>query len=168
MIQYRDAVPADAAELAALFAHTFTETFGHLYAPADLATFLADQGPDRWAAQLADRDYAVRVGVVDGRIVGYAKLGPPSLPVEPQGPSVELRQLYVLSDQHGSGAGQALIDWTIATARSRGAGELFLSVYIDNHRARRFYLRQGFQPVGLYTFMVGDHADTDELMRLAL
>mgnify|MGYP006146997509 CR=1 FL=1 len=39
------------------------------------------------------------------------------------------------------------------TARSRGAEELYLTVYTDNHRARRFYERYGFafvQPTYLW------------------
>ena len=56
----------------------------------------------------------------------------------------------------------------LATARERGADELFLSVFTDNARARRFYERRGFAPVGTYHFMVGTHADEDIVMRLAL
>jgi RimJ/RimL family protein N-acetyltransferase len=40
-----------------------------------------------------------------------------------------------------------------------------LSVYIDNHRARRCYERYGFVGVGRYRFMVGAHADEDVVMR---
>ena len=40
MIAYRDAVPADGAELAAMARQSFTETFGTLYRPEDLAAFL--------------------------------------------------------------------------------------------------------------------------------
>ena len=58
--------------------------------------------------------------------------------------------------------------WVIATARERGAADLFLSVFIDNHRARRFYARYGFEEVGSYAFMVGTHADEDIVMRLGL
>jgi RimJ/RimL family protein N-acetyltransferase len=54
------------------------------------------------------------------------------------------------------------------TAVRRGADELYLSVFTDNHRARRFYERHGFQPVGRYHFMVGDHADEDIIMRRPL
>ena len=46
--------------------------------------------------------------------------------------------------------------------------EQFLSVYVDNHRARRFYERYGFEEIGTYAFMVGNHADEDHLMRLVL
>jgi ribosomal protein S18 acetylase RimI-like enzyme len=53
-------------------------------------------------------------------------------------------------------------------AGRRGADELYLSVFVDNHRARRFYKRYGFEAVGRYDFMVGTHADEDIVMRLSL
>lgn len=168
MIIYRDAVPGDAATLAALFAHCFTDTFGALYDPADLAAFLAGQSAAQWAAQLADPGYAIRIGEDGDAAVALIKLGPPALPVARPRPSIELRQLYLLPAYKGSGAAQAAMDWAIATARARGAQDLFLSVYVDNHRARRFYERYGFERVGRYQFMVGAHADEDDLMRLAL
>ena len=46
--------------------------------------------------------------------------------------------------------------------------ELYLTVYVDNHRARRFYDRYGFERVGRYDFMVGSHADEDVIMRRSL
>ena len=56
----------------------------------------------------------------------------------------------------------------MAEARRRGARALYLSVFIDNHRAQRFYARYGFEAVGRYDFMVGTHADEDIIMRLKL
>ena len=61
-----------------------------------------------------------------------------------------------------------LMDWAIDEARRRGAEELYLTVYTDNHRARRFYERYGFEAVGRYDFMVGSHADEDVIMRKLL
>ena len=43
-----------------------------------------------------------------------------------------------------------------------------LSVYVDNHRAHRFYQRYGFTEIGRYVFMVGEKADDDRILRLAL
>lgn len=165
---YRDAGPHDADALAALFRDSFTDTFGHLYRPEDLATFLSGFGEARWAAELADPAFAIRLAEKGRKPVGYLKLGPRSLPVEPQGTAIELKHLYLIHLAQGTGAGAALMEWALATARARGADEMLLSVYIDNHRAKRFYTRYGFERVGRYTFMVGDHADEDELMRLAL
>lgn len=164
----RNPTVADAEAIAALMATCFTATFGHLYDPADLAAFLDGLTLERWRAELADPAFAFALAEQDGVAVGFAKLGPPSLPVEPSGPMIELRQLYLVADQQGSGLAARMMDRVIATARERGAAELFLSVYVDNHRARRFYERYGFEAVGTYTFMVGNQADEDHLMRLAL
>jgi GNAT superfamily N-acetyltransferase len=168
MISYRDAVPADAATMASLGRATFTETFGHLYKPEDLAAFLTTHNERDWAAQLADRAFAVRLAEEEGEAVAYAKLGPPSLPFEPRGPCIELRQFYVLKPWHGRGIAHALMDWALKEAKARGAEEMYLSVFVDNHRARRFYERYGFEFVQTYAFMVGSHADEDHIMRLVL
>lgn len=167
MIQ-RDATPADADTIAALARATFTETFGHLYSSDNLAAFLTGHTTKDWARVLAEPDVAVRVIEVDGALVGYARLGPPTLPIEPRGNALELRQFYLLKPWHGGGHAQTLMDWVVATARARGADALFLSVFVDNVRAQRFYARYGFEDVGRYAFMVGSHEDEDRLMRLAL
>ena len=168
MIAFRDAVPNDSATLADLGARSFTETFGHLYSAENLAAFLVNHSEDNWRRQLGDPAFAVRIGETDGQAVAYAKLGPPSLPFEPRGAPIELRQIYVLKQWQGQGAAAELMDWVLAEARRRGADELYLSVFTDNHRARRFYARYGFEEIGPYAFMVGTHADEDIVMRLGL
>lgn len=165
---YRDAVPADLPAIDALFRASFTATFGHLYAPADLAKFLAKFTPQAWAQEFAAPDYAFRLAEDAEGLAGYAKISALTLPAETSAPAIELRQLYLAERAKGSGAAQALMDWAIASARARGAAELWLSVYVDNDRAKRFYVRNGFEDMGAYAFMVGDHADEDRLMRLTL
>jgi GNAT superfamily N-acetyltransferase len=168
MIRYRNAGPADAAMMADLGRRTFTETFGHLYKPEDLALFLEAHSEDRWAAELGSSDFTVRLAEDGDEAAAYAKLGPPSLPFEPRGPCIELRQFYVLKPWHGAGISQELMRWALAEAKARGAQEMYLSVFVDNHRARRFYARYGFEFVQTYAFMVGSHADEDHIMRLVL
>jgi GNAT superfamily N-acetyltransferase len=168
MVDYRDAGPADAAALATLGARTFTETFGHLYSPENLAVFLVNHSEEKWLGELRDPGFAVRLAEEDGAAAGFAKIGPPSLPFEVVGPTVELRQLYVRAPWHGTGVAAELMAWVLAEARRRGAGQIYLSVFVDNPRARRFYARYGFEPVGRYDFMVGSHADEDIIMRLDL
>ena len=164
----RNAVEADAERLCALARRSFTETFGHLYDPDDLAAFLARQTIANWATELADPAFAIRVAEADGEAIAYAKLGPPSLPFEPRGRSIELRQFYVLAQWHGLGLAQSMMAWVLDEARARQAEDLYLSVFVDNHRARRFYERHGFEAIGKYAFMVGNHADEDDVMRLKL
>jgi diamine N-acetyltransferase len=96
------------------------------------------------------------------------KLGPLKLPVEANGPAMLLDQLYILQDHHGHGIGKELLAWAIDESRRRGMKELYLTVYVDNHRAKRLYERNGFDAVGRYDFMVGSHADEDIIMRKVL
>lgn len=167
-VRYRTATAGDADRVVALFHDCFRDTFGHLYDPQDLATFLDGHTVEQWGDQLDRDDFVVRV-VEDGdQLAGFIKLGPLRLPVESAGNALELRQLYVREPWQGSGAARELIDWLIAEARRRGADELYLSVFTQNHRARRFYARYGFEEVGPYAFMVGNQADEDVIMRLAL
>ena len=60
------------------------------------------------------------------------------------------------------------MNWTLAEAKRRDTEALYLTVFVDNHRAKRFYERYGFEDVGRYAFMVGNHADEDIIMRKAL
>jgi ribosomal protein S18 acetylase RimI-like enzyme len=167
-IGYRLATADDAEALAELGVRTFTDTFGHLYQPGDLEIFLQNHSPENWDKELSDPAFEVCVAEQDGTLVGYVKLGPPHLPFEPRGEAAELRQLYVVEEVKGQGVADALIQWVIERARDLGADNLYLSVFTENHRARRFYEKYGFEPEGTYAFMVGTHADEDVVMRLKL
>ncbi|MDQ3482184.1 MAG: GNAT family N-acetyltransferase [Pseudomonadota bacterium] len=167
-VTYRDVEPGDAAMIADLFAQSFVETFGDLYKKEDLDSFLAGVTPEAFAAEIADTEFALRVCEVGGQAIGFAKLGPPSLPIDTPPDTIELWQIYVLGPWQGQGVAQRLYDWAEEEARRRGAKHLQLTVYIDNHRARSFYDRRDFTVIGRYDFMVGNHADEDLIMRKAL
>ena len=169
MIDYRDARPADGPELAAMAARCFTDTFGTLYRASDLKAFL-DQafGVDGLPSQLDDPAYQVRLALEDGKIIGFAKLGPVDFPGDWGADTRELHQLYVLGPWQGVGVSRVLMDWCIGQARGGGHAELVLSVYTENWRAQRFYEKYGFVDVGPYEFMVGEHVDQDRIWKLAL
>lgn len=167
-ISYRPGTPDDAAAIDGVFRTSFCDTFAHLYRPEDLDAFLAKFTLDAWKTELEDEDFAFRVAEADGQLIGYVKLGPPELPVERQRPAIELRQIYVLHEWLGEGTARDLTDWALEEARARGGQDLYLTVYTENWRARRFYEKYGFVEVGPYPFMVGEQADEDIIMRLAL
>src|SRR5678816_1027235 len=143
-VTFRMAGTDDAAALSKLGAETFTETFGHLYDPSDLATFLLNHDEANWRQELGDREFAVLLAVDgDDQAVGYAKVGPPHLPFEPRGTAVELRQLYLLEPFQGRGLADQMMQWVIDEAERRGGNDLYLSVFPENHKARRFSERWG-------------------------
>jgi len=164
-VTYRGAWPADAPALRALFAESFVETFGHLYRAEDLRDFLDGNSEAKWEANLSDPEVAIHVAESGGDLLGFVELAPKKLPYETAAPTIELRRLYLSSGAQGQGIADRLMQWALAEAAARGAQEVVLSVYIDNHRARRFYERYGFEQVGKFDFMVGNHADEDLILR---
>lgn len=124
----RAATVDDAGRLAEIGAQTFAETFGHLYDPADLAAFLTNHDPANWRRELADPRYHVVLAMAGDDAVGYAKLGPPSLPFEPQGTPIELRQFYVRPEWQGSGLAARMMEHMLAQARARGRRTLSVCI----------------------------------------
>ncbi|MES2001024.1 MAG: GNAT family N-acetyltransferase [Pseudomonadota bacterium] len=164
----RDAGAEDLPVIDRLFRTSFGGTFGHLYSAENLTAFFAGFTPEAWQREHDDPRFALRLAELAGRPVGFAKIGPMALPADHGPDALQLYQLYLLDEAKGQGIAGELIEWALTQARARGADELFLSVFIDNQRARRFYQRHGFVDVGPYHFMVGDQADEDVVMKVAL
>lgn len=166
------ASPNDAAAISQFAALSFTHTFGHIYAPEDLAHFLSiwNQAPDL-AAQAASDDWALAMVRFDhGDIAGFIKLGPIDFDLPARQPvdrATELHQLYVHPDAKGIGVAAALMDFGMAWAKER-AEILYLSVFSENPRAQKFYRRYGFYDVGRNPFHVGNHIDEDRIWRCDL
>ncbi len=167
-ISYRDGEPSDGAAVSGLFRSAFTATFAHLYSQENLDYLLAQRSPESFEALVNDGEWAFRLAEEDGVLLGYTMLGPNELPGELIGPTWELHHLYLDEAAKGRGISEVLMEWGKDEARARGYEYLQLSVFIDNHRARRFYDKRGWVEVGKYEYRVGDHVDDDRVMRLAL
>ena len=167
-IVYRDATVDDARELGAFAARTFVETFGDLYPPEDLASYLAAKyGEAIQREEIADDATRYWLALKDGRIVGYVMMGALDIKVDEPG-ALELHRLYVDSALKGAGVARKLTDEVRAWARGNNAPALYLSVWENNLRAQAFYKRYGFEHVGEHKFMVGRVADRDFIWRLKL
>ncbi|MCR5874896.1 GNAT family N-acetyltransferase [Phenylobacterium sp. J426] len=163
----RRAGPEDAETLSALGAQTFSETFGHLYPPSDLATFLREAyGLPRTRADLADPAKAAWLVEVGGRPVGYAQAGPCALPHDEVTDGCgELKRIYFLKGWQGGGLGKRLFSETMAWLLADGPRNVWIGVWSENYGAQRFYARQGFQKVGEYGFHVGRTVDAEFILR---
>lgn len=166
-LEIRRAVPADAETLSALSARTFTETFGHLYPPEDLADYLAGAyAVQRQRSILSDPVQAVWLLERDGEAVGYCAAGPCGLPhPDVREGDGELKRLYLVRGLQGGGHGtrlmQAAMDWLLRD----GPRTLWVGVWSENFGAQRFYARWGFERVGEYLFLVGRQRDLEFILR---
>lgn len=164
----RDATAADVDALVALSRKTFTDKFGHIYRPADLASFLeSDHGADVYRTALAAPSTLLSVAETDdGELGAYLVCSEVSLPVEAPAPgAVELKRLYVDAPLQGRGLGARFIGMALDWARSQEAPEMYLSVFSENSGAQRIYERFGFEKIGEFWFPVGEHRDLEFLMR---
>jgi GNAT superfamily N-acetyltransferase len=137
----RKAVTADAAGIARVHIQAWRETYSRLVEPGELDALDADARAERWSGILGEGRSLAWVAVVEDVVVGFAATGTFRQHDRPR--PVELEALYLLTEQHGSGAGQALLEAAIGDAPA------FLFVAADNPRAARFYERNGFVADGV-------------------
>ncbi len=171
MTVYRTPKPEEVSEVARLGRETFVEAFGHIYAPDDLAAFLADvYAVPSVAEEMVNPKLRYQVAEENGCLIGLCKIGiGVTLDYDPGNRKVvELKQLYLRQSTLGSGIGQALMDWALEQARLEAADEMILSVYSDNPRAQRFYHRNGFSKISDTYFMVGKHRDHEFLYKRSM
>jgi diamine N-acetyltransferase len=169
-IVIRPATVADAADLAALGAKTFFDTFGHLYPPEDAAYFNAQRfSVERAVADIGEAGRYIQLAFQADALVGFLDCGDMGLPLATPKPNAcELSRLYLDKPAIGSGLAKALMEMAIAWAHDRSAQALYLSVYHDNLRAQAFYRKFGFEIVGAYQFKVGNTLDDERIMELIL
>jgi diamine N-acetyltransferase len=162
----RRASVEDAVELAHVAETTFTETFGHLYPPDDLASFLKSYTAAACLEILSDPRMAYWLMGAEGEAaVGFALAGYCKLPVENLEPGAgELRQLYVRATYQKTGLGTRLFETALAWLEQRYA-PLYIGVWSNNFGAQRFYGRYGFVKVGEYEFPVGKTLDREFILR---
>ena len=163
----RRATPADAERVVDITRRNFTEAFGYLYPPEDLAYFLDNSySLEVHRELLADDHYAIWLLERDGEALGHAVAGPCGLPhpdvAEGDG---ELKRLYILEAAHNGGCGGQLFQTVLGWLERDGPRTLWVGVWSENLGAQRFYGRYGFDNVGEYLFPVGGTHDLEFILR---
>lgn len=161
----------DVPALADLGRSSFIASFGHLYRPENLGTFLEKVYSHQAVADdVTNARRAIHTAWQDDRLVGFCKLGLDCRwrRYARRSNVIELMQLYADPALTGRGIGAALMQWALASARERDVGEIQLSVWSENFGAQRFYARYGFEKVADVDFWVGDHRDDEFLFALLL
>ena len=98
--------------------------------------------------------------------IGYVTACPAHLPHPDVAPGDgEVQRLYILLGHQGGGHGTVLLRTALDWLERGGPRTLWIGVWSENYGAQRFYARHGFEIVGDYSFMVGDHADHELITR---
>ncbi|WP_341952443.1 GNAT family N-acetyltransferase [Salinibacterium sp. TMP30] len=126
----------DAEELAAVHTQSWKETYTGLFPEQAWSEESRLRRETMWNELLTDSNTTTVVAEINSRIIGIAHAQHNR--DEAALPSKELAMIYVLTEAHGTGAGQALIDSALGGAAA--------SVWVleQNPRARSFYARNRF------------------------
>ena len=165
----RRAVSEDAARVADLARRNFSETFGHLYPPEDLAYFL-DLCYTEAAQREALEDPRCAIWLLeDGdEAIGHVYAGPCGLPhADADERDGEIKRLYILQRAHNGGWGAQLMQTAMDWLLRDGPRTLWVGVWSENIGAQRFYGRYGFEKAGEYLFPVGNTHDHEFILRRA-
>ena len=106
----RRAVPSDAETLYAIHRESATTAYVHIF-PPDRYRFPDAEMRAHWVASLSDDETDVVIAERDGHPVGFAGVSPGWL-----------KNLFVVPDEWGRGAGSALHDEAVALLRAKGEG----------------------------------------------
>lgn len=182
----RRATPEDAEVLSALASTCFTQTFGHLYASDDLDRFIHEAySPEVLRAELADPKRPTWLLFLEeseadatapectdtrtaseGKLIGYVTVCPAHLPhPDVKEGDGEVQRLYLLREYQGGGRGSMMLEHALNWLEADGPRTLWIGAWSENYGAQRLYGRYGFTKVGEYSFMVGDHADREFILR---
>ena len=158
---------SDVSILRGIARDTFIETFSEANKAEDMERYLTENfSEEQLARELSNPDSFFYVAEVNGHVVGYLKLNTAHAQTEPQAAdALEIERIYVLSNYHGDGVGQALYHHAMSVAEDRKASYVWLGVWEHNHRALRFYEKNGFIAFGTHIFQLGNDQQTDILMK---
>jgi GNAT superfamily N-acetyltransferase len=135
----RQATPDDARALSEVRVDTWRVTYRGVIPQTVLDGLDVERGERFFRGVIVAEGRAGFVAEQDGRVVGFALLGP-SRDLDGVG---ELYAIYVRKEAWGQGAGPALMDAAIDWLDGRWE-EAVLWVAEENPRARRFYERYGW------------------------
>jgi diamine N-acetyltransferase len=104
--------------------------------------------------------------LIDHQVIGYLKLNYGQAQTElKDSKALEIERIYVLQTYQGKNVGQLLYTKAIEIAKQASVDYVWLGVWEENHRALRFYQKNGFVPFDKHVFKLGDDEQTDILMK---
>lgn len=162
--------PEDLARLREIAEQTYRETFAPHNSRADMDAYVAEAfSVERLRHELRNAHSAFFLALEEGGAVGYMKLNDGPAQTEPDlDGSLEIERIYMLAACHGNGGGRQMLDHAVARAMAAGKDFIWLGVWEHNHRAIRFYEKNGFARFGMHPFRMGEDVQVDLLMRREL
>lgn len=165
-----DIVPVntnDIAMLQQISRQTFAETFSAVNTEENMRKYLEEAySAEKLLTELKDSHTRFYFAKDGEEVVGYLKLNTAASQTElKDSQALEIERIYVLAGWQGKQVGKMLYDKAIEVAKEGKAEYVWLGVWEENHKAIRFYERNGFVAFDKHIFLLGDDEQTDIMMK---
>lgn len=160
----------DLEALRNLSIQTFKETFEEVNTEEDMQKYLDENlSLERLKSELENLDSEFYFIENENKNLGYLKLNFENAQTEKVEENYfEIERIYVLKAFLGQKIGQILFDKAIEIGREKNLEYVWLGVWEENHRAIRFYGKNGFEIFGKHDFVLGEDVQTDLLMKMKI
>ena len=149
---------------------TFRETFEEVNSEEDMQKYLDENlSLERLKNELENLDSEFYFIENENKNLGYLKLNFGNAQTEKVEENYfEIERIYVLKAFLGQKIGQILFDKAIEIGREKNLEYVWLGVWEENHRAIKFYKKNGFEIFGKHKFVLGKDVQTDLMMKLKI
>ena len=147
---------------------TFRETFEEVNSEEDMQKYLDENlSVEKLKSELENPNSEFYFAENDKLILGYLKINFGNAQTENQGnETLEIERIYVLKEFFSFKIGQILFEKSLEIAKEKSMNFIWLGVWEENHRAIKFYEKNGFKVFGKHKFVLGKDVQTDLLMKL--
>lgn len=155
----------DAATLSAIAKQTFYDTFTGTCTEEDMQSFLVQHySEEKLRKELMDTETFCFFAELDAVPIAYLQFKEDynNFPAEKKWEALELKRIYVLSEFHGKGIAQKLMNFILSFAAEKKYEMIWLGVWEHNLKAQKFYEKYGFVNSGYtHDFPIGNTPQTD-------
>ena len=169
-IEIRKATGSDLETIQKISIQTFIETFAAVNTPENIADYIKNSlNTEQLTAELNNVNSKFYIAYSNDEVVGYLKINFGDAQTESINENaLEVQRIYVLQNFHGKNIGQLLLDEVKKIAKNTDVDSVWLGVWEENHRALRFYTKNGFVVFDKHVFIMGNDEQTDLLMRFEI
>jgi diamine N-acetyltransferase len=160
----------DIVKLQIIGRQTFYETFAERNTEENMRKYLDEVfSIDRLTTELNNQESEFYFAVFENQVIGYLKINTGNAQTELQDKSaLEIERIYVLKEYQGKKIGQLLYETALQIAVRAKAEYLWLGVWEENHKAKNFYIKNGFIDFDRHIFRLGNEKQTDIMMKLKI
>ncbi len=136
-------------QLLYLWNETFTQAYQDVHSPENIQAYCSRNFTLEAAMDVLSNDKTVCcIAYRDEQPTGYYIVKHHRCPIKLKENASELKQIYILASQYGSGLGKNLFANASAIIKEAGHDGIWLCVSDINYRAQAFYKKLNFAPVG--------------------